>query len=125
MHSVGNVNKINFQVKSLGLAILMIFSLLTKELHHLSPLHNAIVKNCATTNADNCRMYRVHLHGADFIPHECSLCDFTFSVYEFNLPKINVAQVENIQHLLSKIHYASFISNNSYLFSSLRAPPFV
>ena len=122
MHPVGSVNKINFQLKSLSLAILMVFALLTKELHHLNPLHNAVVKSCATTDADN---YRMHLHGADFIAHQCSLCDFTFSVYEFHLPTISEANVENIQPQLSKPHYESFISNNSYLFQSLRAPPIV
>ncbi len=122
MHTVSNVNKTNFQLKSLSLAILMIFALLTKELHHLDPLHNAVVKSCATTDADN---YRMHLHGADFIAHQCSLCDFTFSVYEFHLPTKSDAQVENIQPLLLIPRYASFISNNSYLFQSLRAPPIV
>ena len=102
--------------RGLLLALLIFFAFSAKELHHLLEHYNEEVKIC------DARAGEKHLHNPEYIPHECQLCDFTFSAFEtpllfFHLKTVKVVFAKRV------FTYQSFNLSRSYLFQSLRAPP--
>jgi hypothetical protein len=76
--SLKNIKKnTRFNVSGLLLATLMFWAFGSKEMHHVVHHQHFEVKVCNDT-AQN----ENHFHDQEYSHDDCSLCDFTFSVFE-------------------------------------------
>jgi hypothetical protein len=100
------------------LSFLLVFAFVTKELHHIFDHHHEEVKICHVNHGEQ------HLHDADYISDECSLCDFTFSIYDFSLQTYSLPISIDISIKLD-FTYQSYILSKKTFFKQLRAPPVV
>ena len=70
--------------RALWLAVLLFVAFGSKEAHHFAAhRHDAPVKICREATTDE-----QHFHNEEYLSHDCSLCDFTFSFFTFSLPTI-------------------------------------
>ena len=106
---------ITFKAKGLLLALLIFIAFGAKE-WHIVVEHNTTLEICDAKQSDK------HLHDYEHIQHGCSLCDFTFSLFELQLSSF---QLKNLSDIFVKSEFAfiSFQLSRSYIFQSLRAPP--
>jgi hypothetical protein len=107
---------IRFNGYAFFLALLIFTAFGGKELHILLEHSHSDLEICNVKSGD------VHLHDADHLQHGCSLCDFTFSFFDFQLPSffLHSARFFSIK---KEFAFISFKLSTSYLFQSLRAPP--
>ena len=108
---------IHINVKSLALAILLFFAFGTKEMHYFFEHAHEEVKVCDAQKGER------HIHDQEYIHDECPLCDFTFSLFELQLPTTCIANTE----------FGSFAERNfnlltlnlffTHFYTSLRGPP--
>jgi hypothetical protein len=103
--------------RALALAILIFFAFGAKELHHFLAHAHEEVKICDAQKGEK------HLHNEEYIHVDCALCDFTFSVFELQLP------IFDFKHKIYPTLKEDFSYKSSHfcktLFSkSLRGPPF-
>jgi hypothetical protein len=114
------VKKENYiHIRAWLLSTLLFVAFTAKELHHVFAHHHDAVNIC-----DDAPIGEAHLHDETYIPDECSLCDFTFSIYDFSLPVFSPTYKENVAKK-TQFAYISFIFSKKHLFKQLRGPPVV
>jgi hypothetical protein len=99
------------------LSALLFVAFTAKELHHVLAHHHDVVNIC-----EDATKGEAHLHDETYIPDECSLCDFTFSIYDFSLPTFSVIYKKNVAKK-TLFAYTSAIISNKHFFKQLRGPP--
>jgi hypothetical protein len=102
--------------RALALAILIFFAFGNKELHHFLAHTHEEVKVCDAQKGET------HLHDEEYIHADCSLCDFTFSTFDFQLPIFELNY--SIYTILKEdFFYKSSHFSNTIFSKSLRGPP--
>lgn len=111
-------HEVYIRFRSLSLAMLMLFAVLTKGLHHFVDKQHEVIKTCTDTNSFS----KSHIHGADYLAHNCALCDFTFTFFSFQLPffKSKISELISPQKICL---YTSLKNSNAQFFQPLRGPP--
>lgn len=107
---------IAFNARAFFLAVLIFIAFGGKELHILLEHSHEEVKICDAQNGEK------HLHDKDYIHSDCTLCDFTFSTFEFQFP---VFVLKNSIYIAIEGEFSfqtSFFSNTLFSKSS-RGPP--
>jgi hypothetical protein len=102
--------------RALALAILIFFAFGAKELHHFWAHVHEEVKICDAQQGET------HLHNEEYIHADCSLCDFTFSVFDFKAPVLLLKSPISVLKE-SSFSFKSFNKSNTHFFLSLRGPP--
>ncbi len=102
--------------RALALAVLIFVAFGAKEIHHTLAHAHEEIKIC------NAQLGETHLHDAEYIAHECPLCDFTFSNFElpnwnFELPKLVVLEIK------TDFYFGFSVPNFPHIFLPLRGPP--
>lgn len=105
---------INFRALALAMILFMAFG--SKEMHHFLSHAHEEVKICDAKKGE------VHLHDEEYLSHECTLCDFTFSIFDFQLTTFKSYQYGG---LLTSQEFSihAFIPSHTHLLQSLRGPP--
>jgi hypothetical protein len=98
------------------LAMLIFTAFGGKELHILLEHSHKDLDVCHVKTGD------VHLHDSDHLEHGCSLCDFTFSLFDFQLSSFYLPSARYLS-VIKEFSFISFKLSCAYLFQSLRAPP--
>ena len=112
------VKKQNYiHIRAWLLSALLFIAFSAKELHHVLAHHHDEVNIC-----DDAPKGEAHLHDESYIPDECSLCDFTFSIYDFTLPAFAFVFNKNIAEQ-TQFTYISPIFSTKHFFKLLRGPP--
>ncbi len=109
---------ITFKAKGLLLALLIFIAFGAKEWHIVVEHSHAALEICATKAGD------LHLHDSERLQHGCQLCDFTFSFFELQLSSFHLDKISDI-FVKSQFAFISFKLSRTYIFQSLRAPPFL
>lgn len=113
-----NAHTTTFNAKALLLALLMLTAFGGKEVHILLEHSHSDLEICHVQAGET------HLHAYEDLEHGCSLCDFTFSFFIFQLPQLSVSK-----HLFgTPTADFAYFTHNIFLYPSfitLRGPPAV
>ena len=106
---------INFRALALALLLLLAFG--AKEVHHFTAHAHVETKICNDGSESD-----THWHDAEYLHEDCSLCDFTFSIFDFSLPTFSLQKAQ------CAVEKTNFSFKNSFLTQSFfyikgRAPP--
>lgn len=102
--------------KGVWLVLLMLTSFGARDMHFLFA-HQASAKICAAAGREK------HIHGEDYTPHACNICDFSFSIFE--LPKLFIAAYRLGWKILEHtFHYEQVLITLHQHLYFLRGPPF-
>jgi hypothetical protein len=101
---------------ALALALLLLFAFGAKEAHYFFAHAYMEVKICDATENEK------HWHDEAYSHDDCSLCDFTFSLFDFSLPTFFLSHNDC---LVEKTDFFSIQSYHSHAFfyTKGRAPP--
>jgi hypothetical protein len=101
---------------ALALALLLLFAFGAKEAHHFLAHAHVEVKICDATENEK------HWHDEEYSHDNCSLCDFTFSIFDFSLPSFFLNHKDILEE---KIDFFSIKSHHSlaFFYTKGRAPP--
>lgn len=112
------MKKQRINITALFLAILIFVSFGTKEMHHFLIHAHEEMKICDAQKGEK------HLHDEEYIHHDCSLCDFTFSLFE--LPAFIIPALDNtITHIETEFSFRSIFCVRTHFFKPLRGPPHI
>ena len=106
----------HIDLKSFSLAILLFFAFGAKEMHHFLEHAHKEVKICDAKDGEQ------HIHDEEYASDNCSLCDFTFSIFDFTLPTFYLNHTK-LFFSEKEFHYISFKLSYAYFLPSLRGPP--
>ena len=106
----------HIDLKGFSLAILLFFAFGAKEMHHFLAHAHKEVKICDAKNGEQ------HIHDEEYASDNCSLCDFTFSIFDFTLPTFCLNNIK-LFFTEKEFDYISFKLPCAYFLPSLRGPP--
>ncbi len=107
---------IRVKVQGLLLALLIFIAFGAKEWHIVVEHNHFATEICDAKAGD------LHLHAYENLAHECSLCDFTFSLFELQFSCFYLNDVEE-GFFERDFNYTSFFFSSTHFFLSLRGPP--
>jgi hypothetical protein len=105
------------QIRAFFLVSVLFLAFSAKGVHYFTEHHHEeAVEFCHSENEQ-------HLHDYEHVAHNCDLCDFTFSLFTFELPTFCFEPKLTPDFVETTFFYTNPFWSNSFQFAALRAPP--